>query len=150
MNLFQFRWNPIIKFFNESKTLYMMVDYLLILVFLTFLQPLTQLHDNPIRLWLWFGHHQLHLADLNVLHLWVKNPRHGIYQTNFDTVCLFLTIHITKLFSSLFCVLSFTETKKQNMTKMLVFRLHLKVNAKLITVNKITRNLLVKQAESDS
>ena len=36
------------------------------------------------------------------------------------------------------------------MTKMLVFTLHLKVDAKLTTVNEITRNLFVKQAESDS
>ena len=36
------------------------------------------------------------------------------------------------------------------MTKMLVFTLHLKVDAKLTTVNEITRNLFVKQAKSDS
>ena len=33
---------------------------------------------------------------------------------------------------------------------MLVFTLHLKVDAKLIIVNEITRNLFVKQAKSDS
>ena len=37
------------------------------------------------------------------------------------------------------------EIKKQNTTKMLVFTLHLKVDAELITVNEITRNLFVKQ-----
>ena len=47
-------------------------------------------------------------------------------------------------------VLSFTEIKKQNMTKMFVFTLHLKVNAKLTTVNEITRNFFGKQAKSDS
>ena len=36
------------------------------------------------------------------------------------------------------------------MTKMLVFTLYLKVDANLITVNEITRNLFVKQAKSDS
>ena len=36
------------------------------------------------------------------------------------------------------------------MTKMLVFTLDLKVDAKLTTVNKITRNLFVKEAESDN
>ena len=36
------------------------------------------------------------------------------------------------------------------MTKMLVLTLHLKVNAKLTTVNEITRNLFLKQAKSDS
>ena len=59
---------------------------LLILVFLTFLQSLEQLHDDPIWLWLWFGHHQLHLAALDVAHLWVKNPQNGIYPTNFNTL----------------------------------------------------------------
>ena len=34
------------------------------------------------------------------------------------------------------------------MTKMLVFTFHLKVDAKLTTVNEITRNLFVKQARS--
>ena len=33
---------------------------------------------------------------------------------------------------------------------MLVFTLHLKVDAKLRTVNEITRNLFLKQAKSDS
>ena len=33
--------------------------------------------------------------------------------------------------------------------KMLVFTLHLKVDAKLTTVNQITRNLFVKQVKSD-
>ena len=42
------------------------------------------------------------------------------------------------------------EIKKQNMTKMLVLTLHLKVDAKVKTVNEITRNLFVKQAKSDS
>ena len=36
------------------------------------------------------------------------------------------------------------------MTKMLVFTLHLKVDAKLTTVNEITRNLFVKQVKNDS
>ena len=36
------------------------------------------------------------------------------------------------------------------MTKMLVFTLHLKVDAKLTTVNEITLNLFIKQAKSDS
>ena len=36
------------------------------------------------------------------------------------------------------------------MTKMIVFTLHLKVDAKLTTVNEITRNLFVKQAKSNS
>ena len=36
------------------------------------------------------------------------------------------------------------------MTKMLVFTLHLKVDAKLTTVNEITRNLFVKHVKSDS
>ena len=36
------------------------------------------------------------------------------------------------------------------MTKMLVFTLHLKVDAKLTTVKEITRNLFIKQAKSDS
>ena len=36
------------------------------------------------------------------------------------------------------------------MTKMLVFKFHLKVDDKLTTVNEITRNLFVKQAKSDS
>ena len=40
--------------------------------------------------------------------------------------------------------------KKQNMTKMLVFTLHLKVGAKLTNVNKIIRNSFVMQAKSDS
>ena len=35
------------------------------------------------------------------------------------------------------------------MTKILVFTLHLKVDAKLTTLNEITRNLFVKQAKSD-
>ena len=35
------------------------------------------------------------------------------------------------------------------MTKMLVLTLHLKLDAKLTTVNEITRNLFVKQVESD-
>ena len=51
---------------------------LLILVYLTFLQSLIQLHEYPIRLWVSFGHHQLHLADLNVAHLWVKNSQNGM------------------------------------------------------------------------
>ena len=42
------------------------------------------------------------------------------------------------------------EIKKQKMTKMLAFTLHLKVDAKLTTVNEITRTLFVKQAKSDS
>ena len=37
-----------------------------------------------------------------------------------------------------------------NMTKMLVFTLHLKVDTKLITLNEIARNLFVKQTKSDS
>ena len=127
-------WNPSIKFFNESKTLYIYDGRLLISIFLTFLQSLAQLHDDPIRLWLWFGHHQLHLTDLNVAHLWVENPQNGMYQTNFLAAC---------------AVLSFTEIKKQNMTKMLIFTLHLKVDAKLTTVNENTGNLFVKQAQSD-
>ena len=36
------------------------------------------------------------------------------------------------------------------MTKMLVFTLYLKVDAKLTTVNEIMRNLLVKQPKGDS
>ena len=36
------------------------------------------------------------------------------------------------------------------MTKILVFTLYLKVDAKLTTLNEITRNLFVKQAKSDS
>ena len=36
------------------------------------------------------------------------------------------------------------------MTKMLVFTLYLKVDAKLTTANEITRNLFVKQAKSGS
>ena len=36
------------------------------------------------------------------------------------------------------------------MTKMLVFTVYLKVDAKLRTVDEITRNLFVKQAKSDS
>ena len=36
------------------------------------------------------------------------------------------------------------------MTKMLVFTLHAKVDAKLTTVNEIMLNLFVKQAKSDS
>ena len=36
------------------------------------------------------------------------------------------------------------------MPKMLVFTLHLKIDAKLTTLNEITRNLFVKQAKSDS
>ena len=36
------------------------------------------------------------------------------------------------------------------MTKMLLFRLHLKVDAKLTTVDEFKRNLFVKQAKSDS
>ena len=36
------------------------------------------------------------------------------------------------------------------MTKMLVFTLHLKVDAKLTTVNEMKRNLFVKQAKSGS
>ena len=36
------------------------------------------------------------------------------------------------------------------MTKMLILTLHLKVGAKLTTVNEITRNLFVKEAKSDS
>ena len=36
------------------------------------------------------------------------------------------------------------------MRKMLVLTLHLKVDAKLTTVNEITRNLFVKQSKSDS
>ena len=36
------------------------------------------------------------------------------------------------------------------MTKMVVFTLHLKVDAKVTTVNEITRSLFVKQAKSDS
>ena len=36
------------------------------------------------------------------------------------------------------------------MTKMFVFTLHIKVDAKITTVNKITRNFFVKQAKSDS
>ena len=36
------------------------------------------------------------------------------------------------------------------MTKMLIFELHLKVDAKLTTVNEITRNFFVKQDNSDS
>ena len=36
------------------------------------------------------------------------------------------------------------------MTKMLIFTLHLKVDAKLTTVNEITRNLFVKQTKNDS
>ena len=35
------------------------------------------------------------------------------------------------------------------MTKMLVFTLDLEIDAKLTTVNEITRNLFVKQAMSD-
>ena len=31
----------------------------------------------------WFGHHQLRVADLNVAHLWVKNPQSRICQTKF-------------------------------------------------------------------
>ena len=42
------------------------------------------------------------------------------------------------------------EIKKQNMTKMLVFTLQLKVDTKLTVVNEITRNLISKQAKSDS
>ena len=56
---------------------------------------IAQLHDDLIRLWLWFGRHQLYLADLNVSHLWVKNPQNGIYQTNFDTFCLLRLPHHT-------------------------------------------------------
>ena len=33
---------------------------------------------------------------------------------------------------------------------MLVFTLHLEIDAKLTTVNEITRNLFVKQAKNDS
>ena len=55
-----------------------------------------------------------------------------------------------ELFTSLCCVFSFAEIRKQNMRKMLVFTLHLKVYAKLTTVNEITRNLFIKQATSDS
>ena len=54
------------------------------------------------------------------------------------------------LLSSLCCVCSFTEIKKQNMMEMFVFILHLKVDAKLTTVNEIAHNLFVKQAKSDS
>ena len=36
------------------------------------------------------------------------------------------------------------------MTKMLIFTLHLKIDAKLTTVNEITLNLFVKQAKNDS
>ena len=36
------------------------------------------------------------------------------------------------------------------MTKMLVFTLYLKVDAKLTTVNEIKRNLFVKQAKTDN
>ena len=43
------------------------------------------------------------------------------------------------------CVLSFTEMKKKNMMKILVFTLHFKVDAKRTIVNKITRNLFVKE-----
>ena len=43
-----------------------------------------------------------------------------------------------------------TEKKKLNMAKMLVFILHPKVNAKLTSLNEITRNLFVKHAKSDS
>ena len=57
--------------------------------------------DDPIRLLLWFGHHQLHLADLNAAHLWIKNPQNGIYQTDFDTICLVRllchTLHVNYL-----------------------------------------------------
>ena len=35
------------------------------------------------------------------------------------------------------------------MTKMLVFTVDLKVDAKLTTVNEITRNLFIKQSKSD-
>ena len=35
------------------------------------------------------------------------------------------------------------------MTKMLVYKLYLKVDAKLIIVNEITRNIFVKQAKSN-
>ena len=38
------------------------------------------------QLWLLFGYHQIHLADLNVAHFWMRNLQNEIYQTNFDTV----------------------------------------------------------------
>ena len=46
-------WNQNIKFFKESMTLYIYDGRLLILVFLTFLQSLAQLHDDPIMAHLW-------------------------------------------------------------------------------------------------
>ena len=52
-------------------------------------------HTLTWRFGLWFAHHQLHLADLNVAHLSVKNPQNGIYQTNFDIVCLSRIPHDT-------------------------------------------------------
>ena len=124
------------KFLQFDHTLY--DGRLLILVFLTFRQSLAQLHEVVIRLWLWFSHHHLHLADLNVAHLWVKNPQNGIY----------ILININILIINIY--ISFTEIKKQNMMKMLVFTLYLKVDAKLITVNEITCNLFIKQAKCDS
>ena len=88
-------WKNIHKFFFRatSNSKFQMAHpvyggRLLILIFLTLIQSLAQLHDDLIRLWLWFGHHQLHLAHLNVAHLWMKNPQNRIYQTNFDTLSL--------------------------------------------------------------
>ena len=46
-------------------------------------------------------------------------------------------------------LLILVEIKQQNMTKMLVFTLHLNFDAKLTTVNEITGNLFEKQAKSD-
>ena len=50
----------------------------------------------------------------------------------------------------MFFDLFFAEIKKQNMTKMLVFTLHPKVDAKLTIVNEIKSNLFAELAKSGS
>ena len=126
------------------RVIYVVYDgRLFILVFLTFLQSLTQLHDDPIQLWLWYGH-QLHLVDLNVAHLWVKSPQSGITNQFWHSLSFKASSPYTSRIFLAALYISFTEIKKKNMTKMLVFTLHLKVDAKLTTVNVITRNLFVK------
>ena len=45
--------------------------------------------DDPNRLLLWLGRHQLQLDDQSVVfRLWVKNHQNEICQTNFDTAVL--------------------------------------------------------------
>ena len=94
MHFFQFMWTPNIKYYKELKTLHMTINCWFWNV--QHLFNFLQLNDDPIRLWLWFSHHQLHLAGLNVTHLWVKYPQNGIYQTNFDTVRLLRLPHHTR------------------------------------------------------